>query len=152
MLAYLLQGYAKFSLTSLQSDDVMNTQRFPHIFKTIWRLVILLVLGATSFAQAQMDEPSVTTDSVIFENISSVSTEVLENSRGKQGLDTLQQMNKNDQRAWLENNRLNSGLTGNNVIEDGALQGIEGISTIIQNTGNQVVIQESTLLNLTITP
>src|SRR5688500_17750537 len=105
-----------------------------------YRCVLLsLIIGTASCTQAQDQEGN--KDTLVLGDTSSLSIEDLASSRGKQGFDTLQQMNENDQRAWLENNKLESGSTGNNVIETGALQGIEGISTVIQNTGNQVVIQ-----------
>lgn len=91
-------------------------------------------------------------NSLVLDSAAAISASELSSSRGRQGFDTLQQMNQNDQRAWLEQNKLESGVTGDNVIESGALQDIEGIATVIQNTGNQVLIQESTLLNLTIAP
>jgi hypothetical protein len=124
-----------------------NSIRLTNKFRCV---LLLLVIGTASGTQAQ--DQVVNEDNLVLGNTSSLSLEDLAGSRGKQGFDTLQQMNENDQRAWLENNKLESASTGNNVIETGALQGIEGISTVIQNTGNQVVIQESTLLNLTIAP
>ncbi len=111
----------------------------------------LLLFSISGGVYAETDQAPIN-DSLVLKETTSLSTEDLASSRGRQGFDTLQQMNENDQRAWLEDNKLESGLTGNNVIENGALEGIEGISTVIQNTGNQVVIQESTLLNLTISP
>lgn len=119
---------------------------------TIRSPLCLLLLLAFSAAHAQSGDHVAIEETILLNDSGAVSSEVLANTRGKQGFDTLQQLNDNDQRAWLEDNELDSELTGNNVIENGALQGIEGISTIIQNTGNQVVIQESTLLNLTVTP
>ena len=81
-----------------------------------------------------------------------VSSEDLAESKAKQGGGTLLQVNDNTQTSLLERNQLQSNLTGNNIIHSQALQGVEGIATIIQNTGNQVIIQGSTLLNLSITP
>lgn len=127
----------------------MTTNSFRPVYKYRY-LLPLVVLVAASLARAE--DQQLPEDNLLLDGTSAVSMEDLASSRGKQGVDTLQQMNENDQRAWLENNKLDSGFTGNNVIESGALEGIEGISTVIQNTGNQVVIQESTLLNLTITP
>ncbi len=81
-----------------------------------------------------------------------VSPNELEDKRAKQGVDVLQQMNQNDQNAWLEQNQLQSNITGDNFIFEDALNNIEGIATVIQNTGNQVIIQDSTLLNITVIP
>lgn len=82
----------------------------------------------------------------------SVPTEQLDKHRARQGHDILQQLNDNNQQANLTQNQLQSAATGANTIYDGALQGIEGIATVIQNTGNQVIIQDSTLLNITVAP
>lgn len=80
------------------------------------------------------------------------SEDELAGSKAKQGSNTLLQVNDNTQNSLLERNQLQSEMTGDNVIHPQALQGIEGIATIIQNTGNQVIIQGSTLLNLSLTP
>jgi hypothetical protein len=130
-------------MDAMTKNSLHSIHKYRHLLP-----LVAVVIGTMAHAEDQR----VSEDSLMLDGISSVSLEDLASSRGKQGLDTLQQMNENDQRAWLENNKLDSGMTGNNVIESGALEGIEGISTVIQNTGNQVVIQESTLLNLTITP
>jgi hypothetical protein len=143
-------GHAKPGLSQVKSTNVMTTNNSIHLINKYRCALLLMIIGAASGALAQDQE--LKEDNLLLGDMSSLSLEDLASSRGKQGFDTLQQMNENDQRAWLENNKLESGSTGNNVIETGALQGIEGISTVIQNTGNQVVIQESTLLNLTITP
>jgi hypothetical protein len=119
---------------------------------TSLQLLFLLASCAANSSLAQLNDQVLIEESLMLEDGSAVSADVLAGTRGKQGFDTLQQLNQNDQRAWLGDNQLDSGSTGSNVIEAGALQGIEGISTVIQNTGNQVVIQESTLLNLTVTP
>jgi len=39
-------------------------------------------------------------------------------------------------------------LTGDNRISDQAFQNMSGVATVIQNTGNQVVIQDSTQINI----
>lgn len=56
----------------------------------------------------------------------------------------------NEQRlkATLTDNAASNLTTGNNVITDGAFVGNNGIPMLIQNTGNNVVIQNATILNL----
>ncbi len=88
-----------------------------------------------------------------------VSLSELEESRGKQdiqiNLDELQmlvQKNDGEQTAVLENNTLNAGVNGANYIHTGAMNGLTGIATVIQNTGNQVIIQDTTMVNVTISP
>jgi hypothetical protein len=38
--------------------------------------------------------------------------------------------------------------TGSNVITEGSLAGASGVSTVVQNSGNNVLIQNSTIINL----
>lgn len=88
-----------------------------------------------------------------------VSISELEDSRGRQNvqinLDQIQmriQENNGEQTAILENNTLNAGVTGDNYIHTGAMNGLTGIATVIQNTGNQVIIQDTTMVNVSISP
>jgi hypothetical protein len=41
-------------------------------------------------------------------------------------------------------------VTGNNSIADAAFSGASGLATVIQNSGNNVIIQNGTVLNLTL--
>jgi hypothetical protein len=50
--------------------------------------------------------------------------------------------------AKMFNNSANFNLTGNNVVSDGAFANASGLPTVIQNSGNNVIIQNSTILNL----
>lgn len=49
--------------------------------------------------------------------------------------------------ALYENSALNT-VTGGNFVTDGALAGSTGFSTLIQNSGNNVLIQNAMILNL----
>ena len=48
------------------------------------------------------------------------------------------------------NNSTSGTLSGGNVIDEGAFSDSSGLSTIIQNSGNNVLIQSATILNLNI--
>jgi len=50
--------------------------------------------------------------------------------------------------ARMSNNRTLSVMTGKNVISGNAFAGTSGIPTVIQNTGNSVIIQNATILNV----
>jgi hypothetical protein len=55
--------------------------------------------------------------------------------------------------ADLNNNVINVGpgaslTNGNNVISDGAFNNSSGIASVIQNSGNNVIIQDSTVVNV----
>ena len=56
--------------------------------------------------------------------------------------------NLNDLNGTLYNNNALDSVTGGNFVTDGALAGSSGFSTLIQNSGNNVLIQNATILNL----
>jgi len=61
--------------------------------------------------------------------------------------------NEINENALLSENTVGSHVTtGANSISGGAFAGSSGISTVIQNTGNNVIIQDSTLVNVTMKP
>ncbi len=57
-------------------------------------------------------------------------------------------LNNMNLRSQMEENRLVSTATGANVISNDAFSNANGISTVIQNTGNQVIINSALILNL----
>lgn len=57
-------------------------------------------------------------------------------------------LSNSEQNGNLGGNILTSQLTGANSVDTGAFSNMNGIATIIQNSGNQVLIQSSTVLNL----
>ncbi len=77
-----------------------------------------------------------------------ISESQLDTQRAK-GVDFLQ-FNENDLDANLNNNIVNGGNTGNNSVTNDAFTGASGFATVIQNSGNHVIIQNSTIVNLTI--
>ncbi|RFA31120.1 hypothetical protein CAI21_00180 [Alkalilimnicola ehrlichii] len=52
--------------------------------------------------------------------------------------------------ANLTDNSAIGTLSGDNSIASGALHGAAGLVTVIQNSGNNVVIQDSTVLNVNV--
>ena len=54
--------------------------------------------------------------------------------------------------AILTDNYNSNSVTGNNTIDTGSLNEAAGVFSIIQNTGNNVIIQDSTIITVTITP
>lgn len=59
-------------------------------------------------------------------------------------------VNTNMLNAKLFNNSATNTVSGNNTIADGAFAGASGLPTVIQNSGNNVIIQNGTVLNLTL--
>lgn len=80
-----------------------------------------------------------------------ITTGELERQRGKEGFDFQFNANFNDQAANVTDNQISAGKTGGNIITDQAFTDATGNVTVIQNSGNGVAIQSSTLINLSIT-
>jgi hypothetical protein len=76
-----------------------------------------------------------------------VSNEELQRYRG--GSDT-KVLNFMDIDAALKENTARSNITGGNIVTNGAFTNASGLSTVIQNSGNNVIIQNATILNLEI--
>lgn len=60
----------------------------------------------------------------------------------------LEQITNADLNGQMTSNVLNSTATGYNMLATGALSNVSGIATVIQNSGNQVIINSATILNL----
>jgi hypothetical protein len=58
------------------------------------------------------------------------------------------ELNTNNLDAQLYENQAIANVTGNNFITNGAFSGANGMPTVIQNSGNNVLIQNATILNL----
>jgi hypothetical protein len=54
--------------------------------------------------------------------------------------------------ADMDNVTVMNSITGDNIIEGGSFAGAEGFPMVIQNSGNGVLIQNATILNVTIEP
>ena len=57
-------------------------------------------------------------------------------------------INTNNLDAQLYNNQASYNVTGTNSVNSGAFTNASGIATVIQNSGNNVIIQNATILNL----
>ena len=80
-----------------------------------------------------------------------MSADQLADASGRQGVSMQLQVNNNQQNANVSDNLLTGNVvTGNNSISDNAFGNMSGVATVIQNTGNQVVIQDSTQINILI--
>ena len=112
-----------------------------HIYFSI--LVSILGLGM-SMAHAGSPETAETTSWG-----RPISSAQLDTQRG--GTDTGPlTINANMLNAKLFDNSAKDNVTGNNTITGGAFAGSSGLATVIQNSGNNVIIQNGTVLNLTV--
>ena len=68
-------------------------------------------------------------------------------SRQRGGTDpgTLSDMKLN---GVVGNNNASNLTTGNNTITDGAFAGVNGVPLVVQNSGNNVLIQSATIINV----
>lgn len=77
---------------------------------------------------------------------SAVGADALSNSRG--GADVNLYDIKSNSDGVVSNNQASNLTTGSNWITDGSLAGASGFSTVVQNSGNNVLIQNATIINL----
>lgn len=56
--------------------------------------------------------------------------------------------NDNKLKGVVADNKASNLTTGMNVISEGAFAGSSGLSTVIQNSGNNVLIQNATIVNV----
>ncbi len=86
-----------------------------------------------------------------FLDLAPLSADQLDSASGRQGvpLQLQLQLNDTEQNAAVIGNVISGpSMTGDNIISDQAFGNMSGIATVIQNTGNQVVIQDSTQVNI----
>jgi hypothetical protein len=74
-----------------------------------------------------------------------INNDALEASRG--GAE-VQVLNKNALDGVVSHNDASNLTTGSNLVAAGSFDGASGFSTIIQNSGNNVLIQNSTIVNV----
>lgn len=77
-------------------------------------------------------------------SVDAASDESLAEARGGADLS----VNENNLDATMEGNVASNLSTGNNTITESAFSNATGIPMVIQNSGNNVIIQNSTILNL----
>lgn len=58
------------------------------------------------------------------------------------------ELNANNLDGQVYSNQAIANVTGSNAITTGAFSGASGMPTVIQNSGNNVLIQNATILNL----
>lgn len=79
----------------------------------------------------------------LFERV--VSNDDLAHQRGGAGIGAL---NITDLEAALHHNSSRATISGDNTVSTGAFTNAGGMNTVIQNSGNNVIIQNATILNL----
>jgi hypothetical protein len=112
------------------------------------------LLPALVWADAPPDiSPAV---AAAFDAQPALSAEALDAGRAGTELPTgvveMVQLNQQELNATFTGNVATGNTTGQNSISEGAFQDASGFVTAIQNTGNNVLIQNSTIVNVAITP
>ncbi|PKH87098.1 hypothetical protein [Colwellia sp. Bg11-28] len=105
-------------------------------------LILLIIMSNKTFAEDVID--------ITIIDVAPVLLEELDQIRGLGGVvDVTSNANLG---AELTNNGVNNSVTGYNIIDQGSFTDASGVFSIIQNTGNNVIIQDSTIITITITP
>ena len=107
--------------------------------------IAALILSLTAFHNSAA---AATEENVLFGEIPAVGDESLGDMRGAALAPELLGIAVFD--AMSTNNTSIGTVSGGNVIDAGAFSQSSGLSTIIQNSGNNVLIQSATILNVSI--
>ena len=102
----------------------------------------LIVLGALLLCSGNVQAEN---DDLVFGEV--VSDYELSETRGAF---TPEQLGIANYDANLSSNNINSSATGQNNISTDAFGNSNGVFNVVQNSGNGVVIQNSTIINLTL--
>lgn len=95
---------------------------------------------ALAVSSVWADESLVQGD-VVFD--AAISEDMLADQRGKALI-----TNTNDLDAELYENSVVDAVTGSNIVSEGSLANNAGLATMIQNSGNNVLIQNALILNI----
>lgn len=87
-------------------------------------------------------------DDLGFSSSETVDLSVLDETRGTFTPD-LMNLNNAVLSADSSGNSVTGGVTGNNFIDGGSFTNTQGLVNVIQNSGNNVVIQSQTIVNMT---
>ena len=116
------------------------------LYQSIRLLILLTLLMIISNKTSAED---VVVDIAIID-FAPVMLEDLEQIRGLGGV--VDVTNHANLEAVLTNNDASDTVTGYNIIDQGSFNDASGVFSIIQNTGNNVIIQDSTIITITISP
>ena len=120
------------------------------LYQNIYLLTLFaLLIGMSNQVLAVSAEQGLEEVAII--NVMPVILEDLGQVRGLGGVVDFTN-NTNNLQAVLTDNDANNSITGYNVIDQGSFNDASGVFSIIQNTGNNVIIQDSTIITITISP
>lgn len=110
--------------------------------------LLLGLCGCLLGLQPQTSQAQTTTTARAAIELQQVDSAALETARG--GMDTTSNtvLNEIHANGTISNNQAYNLTTGGNSIAGGAFSGANGLSTVVQNSGNNVLIQNSTIINI----
>ena len=128
----------------------------PRTFAILLASLLLPVIGwADAPEQAAAATEAGKADTELLAGETALSADTLDDSRAgtelPAGVDMVQ-VNEQDLSANFTGNVATGNTTGTNTIATGAFTDASGFVTAIQNTGNNVLIQNATIVNVAITP
>lgn len=126
------------SLALIPGDRSMTMKQSTTIY-ILGGLVLLMNLQFSS--RASGDELIITNDAVF-------GTPIPELDLGTQRGGDVRVTNTNNLDAQLHDNTAIANVTGSNFVTSEAFSNSSGFSTVVQNSGNNVIIQNATVLNL----
>jgi hypothetical protein len=111
-----------------------------------WLVVMTLLGGACLPLQvgAEESEQQATMRATEIFGSVAVNSQDLAISRGGAEI-TLNDLKNN---GLVSQNQASNLVTGSNFVTDGSFAGATGFSTVVQNSGNNVLIQNATIINL----
>lgn len=113
--------------------------------QSVYCVLVTCALAISLPVQADEIDPSAPDG---FLTATAVSDGELDGYRGE-GID-VRTLNKAELDGTLNGNTAVDSVTGANLISNGAFADASGLSTAIQNSGNNVLIQNSTIVNVVI--
>lgn len=115
--------------------------------KTYMNKISHVALGALIIGSTLVTTASATdSDDLVINDLGVMDQTALSDAAGLGDLQT--QASDVNQNAALEDNTLTAAETGKNIIDGGSFDNLQGIAHVIQNSGNNVIIQDNTTFNI----
>lgn len=118
-------------------------------------LLSCIILGATTFSAWAEDNGEDESNAALsaFSDSAALSSEELNSERAKQKIEVDRiQINDQDLNGTVSDNTAIGNNTGHNTISGDAFTGAAGFISSVQNTGNNVLIQNATIINVSVDP
>ncbi|RLK47104.1 hypothetical protein DFR31_2422 [Alkalispirillum mobile] len=110
-------------------------------------LALLSAAGATHALDPEANQSHLSPDTLA----TAVNTDTLGEQRARQGVTNLQ-LGQALSTIELRDNQVIGGHSGQNIIGAGAFGDASGVFSVIQNSGHNVAIQESMVINISVNP